>query len=65
MEKYNVYLVSTDTFKPVKILGRNVSLATAEVLEQIKVNPVYYYIAGFEVGTPEELRLRDLIKQDD
>lgn len=62
---YNVYLISTDTFKAVKLLAKNVSLTEAvdlEINKQKEYNIIKYYVAGFEVGSPEDKKHSNYVK---
>jgi len=56
---YNVYLISTDTFNATKLIKKHATLTEAvdlEIYEQKKYNPLDFYVAGFEVGSPEDIK---------
>lgn len=56
---YNIYLISTDTFEATKLLKTDVSIydvADIEMSEQKRYNPIEFYVAGFEIGSSEDLR---------
>lgn len=56
---FNVYLISTDTFKATKLIKKHATLTETvdlEIYEQKKYSPIDYYVAGFEVGSSEDLK---------
>lgn len=56
---YNIYKISTDTFKAVEMLAGLVSLEECERLEgelQKRYDVIDYYVAGYEVGSSEDMK---------
>lgn len=62
MQRYNVYLISTDTFKAVELIKGGVSGIDSdyiEVMEQKKHRVVDYYVASYEVGSTSDIKSKE------
>lgn len=64
---YNIYLISTDTFEAVKLLRDNVPMSVSgevEYREQLNYNIINFYVAGFEVGSPADLKAKSELEYE-
>lgn len=60
-EKYNVYLIEFDRNKAIKLLGEDLDFTEAGQIAQDKqllYNPLYYYVAWFDVESEQDIKYR-------
>jgi len=56
---YNIYKISTSTFKAVELLHAGVEMEKVDELEyreQKKFNVADFYVAGYEVGSTADIK---------
>jgi len=62
---YNVYLISSDSFKAIKLLGSKLTEGRKYICQRSnekKINKLDYFIDGYEVGSERDLELSKDLK---